>query len=283
VAISEAIIAIQDGTREPRKVLRLVATRDGSFSISSPYHPARTGILAKVRIIPGTPSPTEANPEEEHRVTALVKLSYHPSGFVQFSSAERRRIRSGHGTASGLILPPKGLGLHSHPITDPILTGGTLGADFQDIRACKQLAENEKARVLLFREGDFFERDEHRPHGRHLFHVQFFVFPAIVRRGALFAAGRWVLRQPYSPEQPDWPAEFRIFDLPTPLAFLGILVEREHASDKHLASDSGTRPSGYALGGPRELAGLARLVGFFPASDEALGLPSLDMPSGQAL
>ena len=51
-----------------------------------------------------------------------AKLSYHTDGFVQFSSENPGRIISGRDISSG---EPKGLGVISHPLTNPIWTGAS--------------------------------------------------------------------------------------------------------------------------------------------------------------
>jgi hypothetical protein len=183
----EATIAIHQGVDRPRKAVRLLTMRDGSFSISAPYHPATSGILAKIaepKVLIG-PGVGDAHITESYRVDARVKFTYHVSGFAQFSSADGpgKRIRSGR-TPPTQFLVPKGIGVHAQPFTDPILTGPSCGISFFNLRECQPLEDEAKGQVILFEEGQFFERDDHdgRSHG---FTVSIFVFPADARRNAI--------------------------------------------------------------------------------------------------
>jgi hypothetical protein len=276
VRYPEAIVAVLDSADRPRKVVRLVTTRDGSFSIAAPYHPARSGTIAKI----GAPPVVEpdgggwSKPITPHRVDVRVKLTYHASGFVQFSSAERGKIRSGRASAREFYVP-KGMGIHSHPLADPIETGPSCGITFFNVVECLPVDGTEKVPVLLFRNGDFFERDEHRSGFHHSYTISVFVFPPDVRREALFLDDRWVLHRAYSPLRPQWQVEFRVFELPTPLAFLGIVVERRH----HLNTDDA--PMGYIFSSPRDLGSQLWLTGHFPAGEGDDVYPSLAWPGSE--
>jgi hypothetical protein len=264
----EAIIAIQDVDEPPRKVLRLLALGDGSFAISAPYHPARTGVLTKIRVPDGLSldRPRWVPVEVEYRVSDLVKLMYHAGGFVQFSRAGKGNIRSGR-TAPEEFLIPKGLGLDTSPITEPIETGPTLGADFGSIGDCKQLDPSDRTPVVLFRENDLLVRQDDDLGPPHAFGVEFWVFPGNERRNAIIVDGHWILER-MIPGVPV-PAAFRVFDLPTPLAFLGIQVRRWHRDPEPDTPEATPIPFGYSLSGPRGLVGRYYLGGTFPA-DETL-------------
>lgn len=263
---SEAIIAIEDEGQPPRKVLRLLALRDGSFAISAPYHPARSGVLAKIRLSEQFPLEhwTWIKPEIEYRVSDLVKLMYHAGGFVQFSRAGKGNIRSGR-TAPEEFLIPKGLGLQTTPITEPIDTGPTLGATFSGLGDCKQLGPKERTEVILFEPNDFLVRLDGRKERPHDFSIEFWVLPPQERRNAEFIGGRWILQR-MIPGVPV-PTPFRVFDLPTPLAFLGIQVRRWHRDPADEAPETTSMPFGYSLSGPRGLVGGYYLAGTFPAHE----------------
>src|SRR4051794_39945465 len=115
--MNEAIVTRNPAGHPPAKLLRIVAGRDGSFSIAAPYHPAKTGIVFKVEA-PVIVSPDGTGPTkmiDPHRVDVPVKMSFHASGFVQFSSVGPRPIRSGRGN----FFIPKGLGIQARSILDP--------------------------------------------------------------------------------------------------------------------------------------------------------------------
>jgi len=275
VAAKEAIIAIKDhdSRRPPRKVLRIMASRDGSYSIWSPYHPAATGLLYKGRLSPivaSIPYAVPAEISEQHRVDVPVKLSLHASGFVQFSAVGRSKVRSGRSR----FLVPKGLGIQSQDILNPIETGPTWMATFFELSECQRVDGTEKAPIIQFGDQDFFERDDHDLEGRHVYMVEGFVLPANLRREARFGGSGWVINREYSTIRPDWVMDFRVVELPTSVAFLGIVVSLLHGPrDLH---------RGYMLGGPKDIVTGHTLQGFFPLPDPVdpdRNLPSLEYVS----
>ena len=258
VGYPEAIVAIAADGDRPRKVVRIVTMRDGSFSIAAPYHYARTGLLAKMEAPPilSQPGAGWSTPIDPAHVDVRVKLTYHASGFVQFSSAEGNRIRSGRGAFS----VPNGMGLHSHPLTDPIESGPSCGLNAFHLTDFQPLDGKEKAPVILFEEKHIFETGRSPDRDERLYYItSIFVFPSIERREAIYADGGWVLRRPYAPSRPEWPAEFRVLDLGTSLWFLGVIVERRNMVPGD--EDSTAR---YTIGGPRDLGSRRWLAGWFP-------------------
>jgi len=91
VPTTDAIVVIAAEGLEPRKVVRIVGSRDGSFSISVPYYPFIAG--------------------EIHKTAAPVAVQPDHSAWVQ--PIDRHRS--------------KGHGIHSYPILSPIETGPTFG------------------------------------------------------------------------------------------------------------------------------------------------------------
>jgi len=256
-ALRKDLIAVSDAGARFNKLVRLALSRDGSFSVLVPYHPAKTGVLVKMRM-PGVmtgPGKGVAAIEEACRADVPVKLSIHSSGFVQFSSAGTGRVKSGR---SADFAVPKGLGLHSAPITSPIDTGPTWMAAFFDPGSCAQLGPTSGVHVLRFTEEDFFDRDPHDFASSHVLMIEGFVFPADVRRDAIYHPTKgWVVRRAYAPSRPEWMVDFRIVDLPSPVAVLGILVSRSHMPLHSRV--------GYSLQSPRDLTGQFELVAFYPA------------------
>jgi hypothetical protein len=118
-------------------------------------------------------------------------------------------------------------------------------AHFFDVDACEELRPDEKTPVLEFEPQDFFERDDHDFVRKHVIAVEGWTFAGSRRtelspgpRGAQLVATYGVLR-------PEWTVPFRAVLLPTPLAFLGLLVSTRHI-------DKG-RITGYSLSGPRDV------------------------------
>jgi hypothetical protein len=121
---TQAIVVVEAEGRPPRKVLRIIASRDGSFAIAVLFYPLIPGEIHKVG------GPTIVNPEhsgwmspiDAHRVEVPVKMMFHAGSFVQFSSFGKKPIRSGRRE----LYVPKGMGIHSHPVLAPVETGPAL-------------------------------------------------------------------------------------------------------------------------------------------------------------
>jgi hypothetical protein len=252
---SECVVAVSDGGRPPVKLVRVVASRDGSLAVMAPYHPYKSGVLGKARM-PGvwTHENTGASATvEQYRVDVPVKLSLHASGFVQFSAAGRQPIRSG----SGRFAVPKGLGMVGNSILDPVDTGPTFAFMFFDPHVCAPLSPTERVPVLLFQEGDFFDRDTHDGASRHVLAVEGFIFPASLKSQLLPHRGGLTIRHEYSVHRPDWIVEFRVMLLPNPIAFLGLTISRWHAHQ-----DPG---SGYSISSPLDLTRQYSLFAWYAA------------------
>lgn len=275
------IIAIEDAG-DLHKVLRIVTTGDGSFALV-PIHPAPVGMIAKVGPPQVLTAPGGGWTEmlQTHLVGTRVKLIYHPSGFVQFSKASTKKVRSGEGPPEKFLVP-EGMGIHTQPLTDPIATGPSVGSAFDNVHECPVVDGSEPVAVMAFREEDIADWYHHAPSGlpdtpigpatHHQYHVEIFVFPPDVRREAVFVHGRWILVRDYSPLRPDLDQTvFRVCDLPTEIASLGIVVKRFHAR-----TNRERPPTGYTLSGPRDLGSGYWLGGQWPAPDDERELPWLD-------
>ncbi len=218
---------------------------------------------------------------EKHLVGARVKLIYHPSGFVQFSTASSKKVRSGEKPREKFYVP-EGMGIHSQPFTDPISTGPSVGGVFHNVHECPMVDGSEPVTVTAFRDADILDSFHHSPSGfpellvgpttHHVYSVEVFIFPPEVRREAFYADGQWVLIREYSSMRPDLDdTVFRVFDLPTPIASLGILVKRYHETN------TDRPPTGYSLSGPRDLGSGYWLAGQWPGPEDDSCLPWLDV------
>jgi hypothetical protein len=106
------------------KLTKIVPYADGGFAVLVPYHKERCGWLAKMPVDYNKTAFPVANAEcVNYSAEDRVKLSYHADGFVQFSSETPGKITSGRDPITG---EPKGLGLITQPISDPIRTGPTI-------------------------------------------------------------------------------------------------------------------------------------------------------------
>jgi hypothetical protein len=112
---------------------------DGSYYVTSPYHPEGNAWLFKVRVnyarqemtIPAEELVDVASADDDAR---RLKLAHHPDGFVQFSG---RGILSGK-SADG---PIRGMGLMSWPLTRPV-RGPAFGLLVRGVERFERAAED---------------------------------------------------------------------------------------------------------------------------------------------
>jgi hypothetical protein len=265
------VIAIADWQSPPRKAARLELRPDGSIFLSSPYYPPSPGVLFKAK------QPTVGTAGGlgwmetlgRYFVDVPVKLSIHPSGLVQFSMTGK--IRSGMDDAFWLA---KGLGIHCPPLWHPIETGPTFGLTMFGLKRCKQWAPQQAkgVRSLIFEEGDFLDREEHN-RTYHRYDIQFFIFPAELRREAVYLPEKgWVVFYQYSTVRPDLIVPFRVIDLPISDVFMGILVTRQHIPAEQ---------PGYVMNSPVDLTHQFSIGAGYPAESwggDSEDLQRLDPP-----
>lgn len=123
-------ISILDETNEHRSLLKIIPYGSGGFALILPsLIGLQVGRLEKTVVTYkryGTHLDIKRDESEQYSARDIVKFSYHPDGFVQFSSATNNRIVSGRnsdGTA-------KGLGVVSWPLNNPISTGPSMSITF---------------------------------------------------------------------------------------------------------------------------------------------------------
>lgn len=114
-------------------LLKIVPYRSGGFGVILPkLTTAHTGRLEK-NIVKykdyGTRIKIKRDEDQQYSASDIVKFSYHPDGFVQFSSATNNRITSGRNDDGS----PKGLGLISWPLDNPISTGASMSISFHGL------------------------------------------------------------------------------------------------------------------------------------------------------
>lgn len=100
-----------------RKLCKIWFGPDGSYYVTSPYHPAKKALLFKATVNYASDEMTISLDEALDLASAeddakRIKLSHHPDGLVQFS---------GHGIVSGLDAQDqiKGVGVRSWPLDNP--------------------------------------------------------------------------------------------------------------------------------------------------------------------
>jgi|SRR5581483_5168268 len=226
----------------PRKITKIIGLNGGGFSVLAPYHKARSGVLIKMPVDPEkalTPGAWFVPHDEvvPFDVTDRAKFSYHTDGFVQFSSESPGRIISGRDPATG---EPKGLGLMSHPLTNPIWTGPSAsvtawGLDDFDV------ADESKA-MIVFGPKDFYFR-ECIPNEATAWKIDIFAFPINVVPPVRFDDGAAILDVALERLNGALASVIRmkLLHLPEEKVFLGIYI---NAFVGHFPP-----PSGWVLGG----------------------------------
>jgi len=123
---------------------------DGSYYVSSPYHPARKAVLLKMTVNYARSEmlvPTEdlidvASAEDDE---LRLKLAHHPDGFVQFSGSGILSGKDEHGVI-------RGMGIRSWPLDAP-MRGPAFGVT---VRGIEQFAQAERVRdaAVVFNDVD---------------------------------------------------------------------------------------------------------------------------------
>ena len=155
-------IVIADSYRaSPRKISKIVPYTDGGFGVMLPYHNHRRGYLSMHEVkYGGVHSMDHSGIVREYTLDGQVKLSLHPDGFVQFSSAGGRVI-SGRDPRTG---KPRGLGIMSSPFSKPVSSGPAFGMTVWGLNQFKTAGRSRgNQRVLAIDERSFeYERNTQR-------------------------------------------------------------------------------------------------------------------------
>lgn len=137
-------ISVIDNANRAISLFKMLPYKSGGFGVVLPrLNERQIGRLEKTFVDYtnyGTYIKVKRDETQQYSASDIVKFSYHPDGFVQFSSATNDRIVSGRyedGT-------PKGLGLISWPLSDPIVTGPSMTVSFHGLEG---FAEAKPSRV----------------------------------------------------------------------------------------------------------------------------------------
>ncbi len=142
------VIYEKDGERY--KLCKMFFGPDGSYYVTSPYHPAKEAVLVKYTVNYAL-SETFLSMEEMIDSAFVeddekrIKLSHHPDGFLQFS---------GHGIVSGKDTDGsiRGIGVMSWPLHDPV-QGPAFGISIIGPEYFEQ-ADRVGDNLLVFRDAD---------------------------------------------------------------------------------------------------------------------------------
>jgi len=127
---SDIRLTVIDESGRSVSFLKILPYKNGGFGgvLPSLEH-AGNGRLEKTFVNydnEGTRLKITRDEKQQYSASDIVKFSYHPDGFVQFSSTNNSRIVSGRDKDG----TPKGLGLLSWPLSNPISTGPSMTISF---------------------------------------------------------------------------------------------------------------------------------------------------------
>jgi hypothetical protein len=149
-------IAVQDASGVKRKITKIIHHSSGGFAVLAPYHKARSGLLLKIPLDYGVKGESWIPLADciGYSADDRVKLSFHPDGFVQFSGENPAKILSGRDPETG---QPKGLGLMTNPLSQPIRSGPTFGISAWGLTEFEELEPN-RNNVIIFSQEEMYYR-----------------------------------------------------------------------------------------------------------------------------
>jgi hypothetical protein len=251
-------IAIQRAAGEaPRKITKIIGLNGGGFSVLAPYHKARSGFLAKLPYNYGKVGLTAVAWRESVSFTVddRAKLTYHTDGFVQFSGERQGVITSGRDPVTD---QPKGLGLFTAPLREPICTGPSVGVQFWGLDQFEELDDDE---ALVFAPDHFYYLGCTLASAKSWV-LEAFVFPSDIMPPVKFDRGHGYIDVVTNSLNGSLRSVVRMsaVHLPSEQIYLGLVVNR-------LIVDF-PQPSGWVLNGPSDFSptnGRGHvLMGFYP-------------------
>ncbi len=232
-------VVVTDSDGVARKITKIIPFSDGGVAIMVPYHEANTGWLLKMPVNYGVAGAHLVPIAEstEYSAEDRVKLTYHPSGFVQFSGEKAGKIISGLDAGK-----PKGLGIMTNPLSSPISSGPSFGIVAWGLSEFQSFTGG--ADVLTFSNHEMYHRGC-KPGTQNAIAIECFVLPPRYWAGVRqLSSGELKLSMCFR----DFEASRAVLDLKViPLAsnsFLGILANHVTVGFKPA--------SGFTLNGPGE-------------------------------
>jgi hypothetical protein len=219
-------IAIRPGAGEDlRKITKIIGLNGDGFSVLAPYHHARSGFLYKHLVDPQNMGTRNIPWGECVGFTAedRVKLTYHVDGFAQFSSENPGKIISGRDARTG---EPKGLGLFTHPLSVPIVSGPSVGVSVWGMDEFEKAEETED--LITFEPDEFYYRRS-TPVDANGWHLAIYAFAVGTVPPLRFQGKQGVMQYQLSPISAGVPGaivELKTIHLPAEKLYLGLYVER---------------------------------------------------------
>jgi hypothetical protein len=251
-----------------------VAPQAGGFHLVVPYFRAQEGMLLK---IPYDYSKVDGvqkfDLKNTYRVSSRAKLSFHMGGFVQFSSADKKRIISGYNEELGQI---KGVGLRGkEPVV--VTTGPLCGLIVQGLSGFAELGDKG---AEVFEPADLWHHPKFSSPSDTAYNLEFFLCSRVQLQRSSIVENKRLLRRllPFRSEI-LFPFTLRMLEFPDLPFGLGLIVSRFFPDPNE--------QSCYKISGPgcfdeqRNAFGIAAWYPF-PKLFEDARLASLDYEPGDA-
>lgn len=281
MAIKPIRLTIYDPDKDRHySAIKILPLSDEGFSIIFPrFVDSNEGKLEKINleyVDYGTKINVTRNNTAQYHADDIVKFSYHEDGFVQFSSATNNKIISGKYTNG----KPKGLGVQSWPLSDPISTGPSFTLS---IWGLDNLAEQSTKKIdprFIFRT-DAAKTDNAHSSGnrkRELFAMEVFVLKSKSAEQSIVGSNNDGSENAFMSMMQDredlsfflrMRRLVRIVRLPNPNVVLGISWMR------FLIDDNNKSDHGYYFGGPSD--GKSSLLATYPLNASDIESPLKDI------
>ncbi|MCX6728567.1 MAG: hypothetical protein NTV39_02260 [Candidatus Saccharibacteria bacterium] len=167
-------------------LFKLLPYKNGGFGVLLPIYDntqfGRLGILDVGYGDDGEVSSMELT-NQQYRASDIVKFSYHPDGFVQFSSATNYKIVSGVSVDG----KPKGLGIQSWPLSNPISSGPSMTMSLWGIDRLKEVELRKVDNKYVFETAKASSYQSYKPKNgeNRLFGFNIFIVPESIK-GQIF-------------------------------------------------------------------------------------------------
>ncbi len=242
-----------------RRITNIIGLNGQGFSVVTLYHKNREGYLFKLPVDPalGREYAVSKADLEGFTVDHRAKLSYHSDGFAQFSSEQPGTIISGRDEVTG---EPKELGSMTHPLSDPIWSGGSVGVTVWGLHDFEEAKDSDRG--VIFEPDEFIYR-RCSPTDDTGYNLQIYAFPQRIVPPIRYKGGQPVMNVAIEPLNGQLLSvvELKVIYLPEELVYLGLYVSRYK-----VAVNSA---SGWLLSGPgnhtKDKAGHT-LMGVYPRS-----------------
>lgn len=259
--------------------VKILPLSDGGFSIVFPrFIDSNIGKLEKIALgyeDYGTKMDVTHDNTEQYRAEDIAKFSYHDDGFVQFSSATNNKIRSGRDENGR----PKGLGVISWPLSNPISTGPSFALSVWGLESLtEQKAKKIDSRYVFRTDAAKTEGKQKLDRGqRELFGMEIFVLKSAEAEQSIVRSDTDGSEKAYMAMMQDRKdlsfflrlrRLIRIVRLPNPDIILGISWMRLHVSESK-------NNHGYYFGGPSD--GKYALLATYPLDSSDAESPLKDI------